>query len=199
MNASDCDFGCTGPTSAHGSAPLDPAWDSAEGWFAINDPATGQGVVVNRVPSSHPQDKPISAQLWIDWDAGPPITNPSSFLLLSPTNGFSGGLVTEVETLCFYNSAIWTPSVVPPVGCRNGLIALSPWILNFVGQLVGTTSLPQNATLTNLEPTRSQLWISSPAAISLRPTTAQRCSPPKRRVRSRCLSTLLPLEYEAGR
>jgi hypothetical protein len=150
MNASDCDFGCTGPTSAPGAAPLDPAWDSTVGWFAINDPATGQGLVVSRVPSTNPQNTQIPAQLWIDWDAGPPSTNPSSFLLLSPANGFGGGLVTEAETLCFYDSAIWTPSVVPPVGCRNGLITLSPWILTFVGQVIATTSAPQTATLINL-------------------------------------------------
>jgi hypothetical protein len=56
------------------------------------------------------------AQLWIDNDAGSN-TNVASFLLMSPPGGFTGGLVTEVETFCFYDSSIWTPSLTPPAAC----------------------------------------------------------------------------------
>ena len=68
---------------------------------------------------------------------------------MNPTAGFNGGLVTEVETLCFYDSSIWTPSLLPPPACRNAPITLSPWTLTFVGQSVGSASVPQTATLAN--------------------------------------------------
>jgi hypothetical protein len=152
MSAYNCPFGCTGPRSAPGAASLSPLWDSGQGWFAIHNPATLEGVVVSRFPSTGPQGNEIAPQLWIDNDTGPPGTNPSSFLLIAPTAGFEGGLVTEVETLCFYNSAAWTPSPVPPLGCRSTLanpVVLSPWTLTFAGQSVGATGAPQTAALRN--------------------------------------------------
>ncbi|MFZ3210723.1 MAG: Ig-like domain-containing protein, partial [Terriglobales bacterium] len=86
----------------------------------MHNPTTLQGVVVKRNPSTDPQGNPIVAQLWVDNDDdGVTDTNVSSFLLMSPTAGFTGGLVTEVETLCFYNSSIWTPSLTPPAGCST--------------------------------------------------------------------------------
>ena len=147
----NCVSGCTGPQSAPGAAPLNPPWDSTQGWFAIHNPTTLEGVVVSRVPSTVPQGSPITAQLWIDADSGS-YTDSSSFLLLSPTAGFSGGLITEAETFCFYDSSTWTPSLVPPVGCRNGRlndVVLTPWTLTFGGQPVGGSSLSQTSTLTN--------------------------------------------------
>ena len=147
---SACPEGCTGPKSAPGAAQLNPLWDSKQGWFAIHNPGTLQGMVVSRVPSTDPQGNPIAAQLWIDYD-GPSgsNSNATSFLLMNPTAGFNGGLVTEVETLCFYDSSIWTPSLVPPPACRNAPITLSPWTLTFVGQSVGSISVPQTAILAN--------------------------------------------------
>jgi len=150
IDAASCDSGCTGPVSAPGAAPLSPAWASAEGWFAIHNPTTLQGVVVRRVQSSDPQGSPITAQLWIDNDGGPPATNASSFLLMNPSAGFTGGLVTEAEMLCFYNSAIWTPSLTPPAGCRNAPVTLSPASLTFAGQAVGAAGSAKTTTLKNI-------------------------------------------------
>jgi hypothetical protein len=130
---------------------LSPAWDATQGWFAVHNPGSLEGVVVSRVPSTDPQGNAIAAQLWIDTDAGS-YSNASSFLLMNPVTGFGGGLVTEVETLCFYNTTIWTPSLVPPIGCRNGPlnpVRLSPWTLTFAAQAVGAASPAQTATLTN--------------------------------------------------
>jgi hypothetical protein len=154
MNASNCPYGCTGPVSAPGAAPLSPPWDSTQGWFAIHNSKTLQGVVVKRVPSADPQGGAIAAQLWIDDDgpSGGYYTNASSFLLLGPAAGFTGGLVTEAEVLCFYNSAIWTPSLVPPLGCSTPSVILSPWTLTFAGQSVGAASAPESATVTNIGP-----------------------------------------------
>jgi hypothetical protein len=151
MNASNCPYGCTGPVSAPGAAALSPPWDSTQGWFAVHNPSTKQGVVVRRVPSADPQGKEIAAQLWIDVDAGGN-SNASSFLLMSPTAGFTGGLVTEAEVLCFYNSTTWTPSLEPPLGCNIPPVILSPWILTFAGQSVGATSAPKTAKVTNIGP-----------------------------------------------
>ncbi|MGA3043593.1 MAG: choice-of-anchor D domain-containing protein [Bryobacteraceae bacterium] len=149
MNVYNCPGGCTGPASAPGAAPLSPAWASAQGWFAIHNPSTLEGVVVKRVQSADPQGSPIAAQIWIDNDAGSN-TNASSFLLMSPTAGFGGGLVTEVETLCFYNSAIWTPSLTPPPACINAPLNLFPGSLTFASQAVGATSTPKAAILKNV-------------------------------------------------
>ena len=97
---------------------LSPPWDATQGWFAMHNPTTLQGVVVSRNPSVDPQGNPIVVQLWVDNDGGSN-TNVVSFLLMSPTDGFTGGLVTEVETLCFYDSSIWTPSLTPPPACSQ--------------------------------------------------------------------------------
>jgi len=147
----NCPSGCTGPKSEPGAKLLSPAWDSAQGWFAIHNPTTLQGVVVRRIPSADPQGNPITAQLWIDYDAAGSLfgSNASSFLLISPTGGFTGGVVTELDTLCFYNSTIWTPSIMPPPECAKPQVKLSPWNLTFAGQTVGTSSAPQSATLTS--------------------------------------------------
>jgi len=147
-NVYNCPGGCTGPLGAPGAKPLSPAWDSAQGWFAIHNPSTLEGVVLRRSPSADPQGNAIPAQLWIDWDAGSD-TNASSFLLISPTGGFTGGVVTELDTLCFYNSTIWTPSIMPPAECAKPQVKLSPWNLTFAGQTVGTSSAPQSTTLTS--------------------------------------------------
>jgi hypothetical protein len=118
FNVYDCTYGCTGPVVIPDAILLSPAWDATQGWFAMHNPETLQGVVVARRPSTDPQGNPIVAQLWVDNDAdGITDTNVSSFLLMSPTGGFTGGPVTEVETLCFYDSSIWTPSLTPPAPC----------------------------------------------------------------------------------
>ncbi len=118
LNVYDCDLGCTGPIVVPDATSLNPPWNATQGWFAIHNPSTLQGVVVKRNPSVDPQGNPIVAQLWVDNDEDSDTgTNVSSFLLMSPTAGFTGGMVTEVETLCFYNSSIWTPSLTPPAGC----------------------------------------------------------------------------------
>jgi hypothetical protein len=149
INTFKCGLGCTGPKSEPDAAPLHPLWDAQAGWFAMNDPTTGQGVVVSRVLSTDPQGNTIAAQLWVDNDGGIAASNNSSFLLISPAAGFSGGLLTEVEALCFYDSSSWVPSLTPPVGCRNAPISLSPWTLTFEGQSVGTTSVSKTAALIN--------------------------------------------------
>ena len=149
MNVYNCGPGCTGPVSAPGALPLSPAWASAAGWFAIHNPSTLEGVVVKRVQTADPQGSAIGAQLWIDNDAGSN-SNASSFLLMNPTAGFSGGLVTEVETLCFYNSTTWTPSLTPPPACINAPMTLFPESLTFAGQTVGVASTPQAAILKNV-------------------------------------------------
>jgi hypothetical protein len=69
---------------------------------------------------------------------------------MNPTAGFTGGLVTEVETLCFYNSTIWTPSLIPPPGCINAPMTLFPGSLTFASQTVGATSAPKAAILKNV-------------------------------------------------
>lgn len=149
INVSSCPGGCTGPHSAPGAAPLSPAWSSSQGWFAIHDPSTQQGVVVKRAQSADPQGDPIGAQLWIDNDQGS-YTNASSFLLMGPAGGFSGGLVTEVETLCFYNSALWTPSLIPPAACINAPLNVLPESLTFSGEPVNSSSSPKVVVLKNI-------------------------------------------------
>jgi hypothetical protein len=75
----------------------------------------------------------------------------SAFILIGPTGGFTGGLVTEQETFCFYDSSIWTPSLTPPAPCSNGqtAVTLTPASLAFPPHPTGTTSAPLQATLTN--------------------------------------------------
>lgn len=92
----ECDFGC-----------IISDWDGS--WFAIHNPTTGVGMIVRRGPSALP------AALWVDEDDGS-FTNSTSMLLLQPSGGFTGD-VSETEFLCFYDSAIWTPSTALPPGC----------------------------------------------------------------------------------
>jgi len=154
ISSLQCIGGCTGPVSAPGAAQLNPPWDSSRGWFAIHNPTTQQGVVVKRVQSADPQGGLIAAQLWVDNDANNSYyTNASSVLLLNPTQGFTGGVVSETETFCFYNSAIWNPSMIPPVGCKDGAIALFPSSLTFDGETVGSVSAAKVASVRNLGPT----------------------------------------------
>ena len=108
--------GCTGPFPAPGAAPLDAQWDSSQQWYAIHNPATGQGVVVMRQRAVGADGSLVPSQLWVDFDAGSN-TNSSSFLLMNPVGGFLGNL-TENETLCFYDQNSWTPSLTPPAGCQ---------------------------------------------------------------------------------
>jgi hypothetical protein len=103
---------------------------------------------VKRAQSADPQDDPIAAQLWIDNDLGS-YTNASSFLLMSPAGGFNGGLVTEVETLCFYNSTLWTPSLIPPAACINAPLTVFPGSLTYPSQSVNSTSATQTVIVKN--------------------------------------------------
>lgn len=98
-----CPFGCV-ITDWNGN-------DEATSWFAIHNPASGQGMIVRRSPSN------LTAVLWIDWD-GASFTNSSSVLLQPPTGGFTGELV-ERQTLCFYDANTWSPSPTLPLGCGN--------------------------------------------------------------------------------
>jgi hypothetical protein len=77
-------------------------------WFAVHDPSSGQGMIVRKL-------SPYPSALWVDQDGGS-ATSASSVLLLQPSGGFTG-TVTETESLCFYNSDIWTPSLKLPPGC----------------------------------------------------------------------------------
>lgn len=96
ISDSTCGYGCTAAS-----------WDGT--WFAIHNPATGQGVIVQRAAS------PYSVALWLDDDGGS-FTNASSFVLQPPAEGFTG-TVTETEYLCFYDSQTWLPSLTLPEGC----------------------------------------------------------------------------------
>ena len=149
MDVSNCGGGCSGPEPAPGAALLSPPWASTQGWFAFYNPTTQQGLVVKRRPSADPEGDAIAAQLWVDYDLGSN-TNASSFLLMNPAAGFQGGLVIEVETLCFFNSTIWIPSLTPPAGCVDAPVNVSPWALTFAGLAVGVASEPQTATVTNV-------------------------------------------------
>jgi hypothetical protein len=90
-----CGYGC-----------IAASWDGS--WFAINNPSTGLGMIV--------QSTSFSTALWLDDDGGS-LTNSSSVLLLQPPGGFTG-TVTDTEYLCFYDSSSWTPSLTPPAGCQ---------------------------------------------------------------------------------
>jgi hypothetical protein len=79
-------------------------------WFALHNPETGLGMIVQHAASAHPVD------LWVDNDAGSS-TNSSAVLLLQPPLGFTG-VVTDVEHLCFYHSGLWTPQLTLPPGCQ---------------------------------------------------------------------------------
>jgi len=91
----DCEFGCQ-VTNWNGT------------WLAVHDPASGQGMIVRHLSST-----PVA--LWVDMDGGSQ-TTASGVLLLQPPGGFTGTVV-ETESLCFYNSQIWTPSLTLPAGC----------------------------------------------------------------------------------
>lgn len=82
-------------------------WDST--WFAMHNPATGQGVIVRHGSSGY------ATALWVDEDLAS-FTNASGVQLLQPPGGFTG-FVTDVQFLCFYDSTIWTPSLTLPPGC----------------------------------------------------------------------------------
>lgn len=82
-------------------------WNGA--WFAMHNPATGQGLIVRHAPSAY------AAALWVDEDLAS-YTNATGVLLVAPAGGFTG-TVTEVEFLCFYDSSLWTPSLTLPPGC----------------------------------------------------------------------------------
>jgi Abnormal spindle-like microcephaly-assoc'd, ASPM-SPD-2-Hydin len=153
VNIDGCSFDCTS---------FDPPWASEQGWFAVHDALTGKGVVVKREPSFDPQGNPITAILDLDYDNGSstgPATNDSSFQLVSPAGGFRGGKVTESETLCFYDSTLWTPSTTPPAACSNLPVSFSPSSLTFSDQEVGTTSATLSSLLLNAQ--ASTLNISS--------------------------------------
>lgn len=96
LAAPDCEFGCTVTD-----------WDGT--WLAIHAPSTGRGLIVDHEGSSTP------VALWVDVDGGS-ATTASSVLLLHPPGGFTGTL-NEVESLCFYDSTTWTPSLALPDGC----------------------------------------------------------------------------------
>jgi hypothetical protein len=95
-NGNDCEFGCEVTN-----------WDDT--WFAVHDPASGNGMIVRHEFSSNP------VALWVDMDGGSQ-TTASGVVLLAPSGGFTG-TVNEVEFLCFYNSNSWTPSLTLPAGC----------------------------------------------------------------------------------
>jgi len=97
MKDTTCDFGCKAAT-----------WNGS--WFAIHNPATGLGIIVQHRPSSY------AVALWLDNDDDS-FTNSSSILLLRPSGGFTG-TVTETEYLCFYDANLWTPSLTLPLGCQ---------------------------------------------------------------------------------
>jgi hypothetical protein len=68
---------------------------------------------------------------------------------MSPAGGFNGGLVTEVETLCFYNSTLWTPSLIPPAACINAPLTVFPGSLTYPSQSVNSTSATQTVIVKN--------------------------------------------------
>jgi hypothetical protein len=101
VGGSACPFGC-----------VVTDWDSsneATSWFAVHNPITGQGIVVKHLPSAS------TAAIWVDWDAASQ-TNSSSVLLPTPAGGFTNEIV-EKQTLCFYDSTTWIPSLTLPPGC----------------------------------------------------------------------------------
>ena len=59
----------------------------------------------------------FATTLWIDME-GASQTTASSVALLQPPGGFRGTL-TDVQTFCFYDASLWTPSLTLPVGCGN--------------------------------------------------------------------------------
>lgn len=104
MSVFACPFGCVAP-----------AWDAGRGWYAVENPTSGQGVILRRA------DNGYSSSLWIDYD-GNSSTNATSFRLLAPPEGFRGR-VSEKEVLCFYDGSIWSAAdraaLELPAGCSS--------------------------------------------------------------------------------
>jgi hypothetical protein len=98
-DANPCDFGCR----------IDD-WNGA--WFAVHDPTSGAGMIVSHHTSR------FATALWIDME-GASQTTASSVALLQPLGGFLGK-VTDVQTFCFYDARLWTPSLTLPTGCGTG-------------------------------------------------------------------------------
>lgn len=99
-DANPCDFGCR-VTDWNGT------------WFAVNDPTTGAGMIVVH------QRSRFETALWVDME-GASATTASSVALVQPPGGFHG-TVTDVQTFCFYDAGLWTPSLMLPAGCdANG-------------------------------------------------------------------------------
>jgi len=112
-----CLTGCSDTHAPGATTPLPGgSWDATQGWFAMNNPTTGDGLIVKRVSST-------PADLWLDWDCAPGCspdsTNSSSILLLLPAH-FTG-TVTEEEHLCFYDAITWPAerraALTLPQGC----------------------------------------------------------------------------------
>ncbi|MHB0969036.1 MAG: hypothetical protein ACYC7A_14190 [Thermoanaerobaculia bacterium] len=97
-----CPFGCSVSD-----------WQASRGWYAIENPGTGEGVILRRA------DNGYSTGLWLDYD-GNSSTNATSFRLLVPQEGFAGRVI-EREVLCFYDSSVWSAedraTLRLPAGC----------------------------------------------------------------------------------
>jgi hypothetical protein len=102
VNVFSCPFGCVAPD-----------WQASRGWYAIENPGTGQGVIFQRAANGY------SSELWIDYD-GNSFTNATSFRLQVPPGGFVGRVI-EREVICFYDSSIWSAgdraALELPAGC----------------------------------------------------------------------------------
>ena len=70
-------------------------------------------MVVRHEPSAYP------AALWIDDDGGSDTTS-SSVVLQQTGTGFEGTVVDR-QTICFYDSTLWSPTPTPPTSCSG------PW------------------------------------------------------------------------
>ena len=66
-------------------------------------------MIVRHASSSNP------VALWVDMD-GVSQTTASGVLLVQPAGGLTGTVV-ETESLCFYDSSIWSPRLTLPIGC----------------------------------------------------------------------------------
>ena len=91
-----CHFGCI-------------VTDWSGSWFAEVDPSSGLGMIVRHTPSSY------RAVLWIDVD-GYSATTAAAVALVPPAGDFTGRLSNE--SLCFFDSSSWTPSLTLPNGCQ---------------------------------------------------------------------------------
>lgn len=114
--SANCEFG--GDTPGFGTYCKVTNWSGSS--FAIFSPSTGIGLVDVRSSSVSCLGStctPLAVNLWIDQDGGS-FSTATSVLLLQPNGGFTGTL-TEEENLCFFDSTIWNPSLLPslPSGC----------------------------------------------------------------------------------